>query len=97
MDSTEIKRENYINLYNEKGKKHGVWELYYGNGQLSFRGNYVNGKRHGVWESFWSNGELCYRKEYNMGEEVQPITELTLDEIAEKFGILVSQLKIKTQ
>ena len=119
MNTTEIKRENYINLYNEKGKKHGVWEdyyydgklfsrgnyvngkrhglseFYYNNGQLSYRRNYVNGKIHGVCESYYDNGQLDYRKEYNMGEEVQPITELTLDEIAEKFNIPVNQLKIK--
>ena len=144
MNTTEIKRENHINLYNEKGEKHGLWEDYYSNGelhyrinyangkehgvwesyyrdgqlnyrgnyengqkhglwegyfsdgQLSIRGNYVNGQKHGVWEDYYSNGgQLNYRKEYNMGKEVQPITELTLDEIAEKFGVPVGQLKIK--
>ena len=119
MNTAEIKRENFINLYNEKGEEHGVWEDYHENGQLAYRGNYVNGEeqgvwesyysngqlyyranyvngeKHGVWESYYENGQLHYRIEYNMGEEVQPITELTLDEIAEKFNIPVSQLKIK--
>lgn len=121
MNTAEIKRENFINLYNENGKKHGVWEHYHDNGQLDSRRNYVNGEKHGVWEdyhyngqlsyrrnyangklhgvceSYYANGQLNYRKEYNMGKEVQPVIELTLDEIAEKFKIPVSQLKIKTQ
>ena len=121
MNTAEIKRENFINLYNEKGEKHGVWEdyfdngklryrrnfvngkkqgaweHYYGNGQLLYRANFVDGKKHGVRESYYYNGELCHRTEYNMGEEVQPIIELTLNEIAEKFNIPVNQLKIKTQ
>ena len=95
MNTTEIKRENFINLYNEKGERHGVWEDYYDNGQLRYRGNYVNGIEHGICESYYSSGQLCYRKEYNMGEEAQPVKELTLDEIAEKFGVPVGQLKIK--
>ena len=95
MNTSEIKRENYINLYNEKGEKHGVWESYYDNGQLFYRGNYVNGQRHGLWESYYPNGQLHYQQEYNMGKEVKPVVELTMDEIAKKFGISVSELKIK--
>ena len=48
MNTAEIKRENFINLYNEKGEKHGVWEDYFSNGQLCYRGNFVNGELHGV-------------------------------------------------
>ena len=95
MNTAEIKRENHINLFNEKGEKHGVWEGYFSDGQLSYRGSYVNGKSHGVWESYYDTGRLSYRKEYNMGVEIKPVVELTLDEIAEKFNIPVSQLKIK--
>ena len=119
MNTAEIKRENHINLYNEKGERHGVWESYHDNGQLSYRGSYVNGKSHGVWESYYDTGQLYYRgsyvngkshgvwesyydtgqlhyrKEYDMGNEVKPVVELTMDEIAERFNIPVNQLKIK--
>ena len=75
---------NLINLYNEKGEKHGYWEYYFGNGKLSYKGSYLNGEKHGYWESYYDNGN-----------EIQPITELTLEDIANKFGISVNNLKIK--
>ena len=110
---------NLINLYNEKGEKHGYWEYYFDNGQLDYKGSYLNGEMHGYWESYWSNGQLLYKgsclngkrhgywesywrngkldfkKTYDNGNEIQPITELTLEDIAEKFKIPVGQLKIK--
>ena len=95
MNTKEIKRENFINLYDETGNKHGLWESYFSNGQLSYKGNYVNGEQHGLWESYYDNGQLHYRREYDNGVEVKAIKELTMDEIAEKFGISVSELKIK--
>ena len=122
----EQKKElNLINLYNAKGEKHGYWESYWNNGNLWYKGNYVDGKehgycevyyfngnldykgtyvdgnRHGYWEYYYDNGNLCYKGFYDMGEEVDynpdepKQTELTLDEIASKFGISVNQLKIK--
>ncbi len=43
---------------NDKGEAHGYWEEYFSNGQLSYKGNYVNGNRHGYWERYWDNGQL---------------------------------------
>ncbi len=122
----EQKKElNLINLFNAKGNRHGYWERYYNNGNLMYKGNYVDGNRHGYWEGYYENGKLKYKgnyvdgKEhgywesyyyngnlyykgfYDMGEEVDynpdepKVTELTLDEIANKFGVPVNQLKIK--
>jgi len=112
---------NLINLYNEKGERHGYWEWYYSCGQLSSKGKYVNGKQDGYWEEYHSNGQL-WRKDnfvngnrdgywevyYPCGElmckgnwingefhKEKPVTELSMDEIAKRFGIPVSQLKIK--
>jgi antitoxin component YwqK of YwqJK toxin-antitoxin module len=87
---------NYVD-----GKGHGYWEGYYDNGNLYYKGNYVDGKEHGYWEVYYSNCNLSYKGFYDMGEEVDynpdepKQTELTLDEIASKFGISVNQLKIK--
>ncbi len=47
-----------ITSYNEKGEAHGYWERYWDNGQLWFKGNYVNGKQHGYFERYWDNGQL---------------------------------------
>lgn len=64
---------------------------------------YLNGKRHREdgfaieWEDGykerWLNGERLTEEEFNA--RMNPVTELTLDEIAEKFGVSVQQLKIK--
>jgi antitoxin component YwqK of YwqJK toxin-antitoxin module len=86
---------------NENNQPHGYWESYFSDGQLNYKGNYVNGKPHGYWDSYWDNGELDYKGFYDMGKEVSynpnepKAIELTLDEIALKLNIPVEQLKIK--
>jgi antitoxin component YwqK of YwqJK toxin-antitoxin module len=47
-----------IKSYNDKGKKHGLWEVYWSNGQLRFKGNYINGQRIGYW--IFNNKTLFY-------------------------------------
>jgi antitoxin component YwqK of YwqJK toxin-antitoxin module len=69
MNTSEIRKENLINLYNDNGQKHGYWERYYYNGQLICKGNYVNGKEHGYWEYYWSNGNLDSKGNYVNGKE----------------------------
>jgi antitoxin component YwqK of YwqJK toxin-antitoxin module len=68
MNTSEIRKENLINLYNEKGEKHGYWERYYDNGLVMYKGNYVNGKEHGSWEDYYSNGQLWFKGNYVDGE-----------------------------
>jgi uncharacterized protein len=53
-----------ITPYNEQGQPHGYWESYYDDGQLEYKGNYVNDKRHGYWEDYWSNGQLRDKRYY---------------------------------
>ena len=121
----EKQAQNLINLYNERGEKHGYWECYYENGQLMSKGNFVNGNREGYWEwyrsdgqlwckgnlvnghrkGYWEfykdytydNGQLMSKGNYVNGkfQEEKNQTELSMDEIAKKFGIPVEQLKIK--
>jgi len=69
MNTSEIRKENLINLYNEKGEEHGYWENYYSNGQLDYKGNYVNGKKHGYWENYWSDGQLWHKGNYVNGKK----------------------------
>jgi len=69
MNTSEIRKENLINLYNEKGERHGYWEDYWSNGQLCYKGNFVNGQRHGYWERYYSNGKLWYKVNYVNGKE----------------------------
>ena len=63
---------------------------------------HINGKRHredgpaieyaSGYKAWYLNGKLLTEEEFNA--RMKPI-ELTLDEIAEKFGVSVEQLKIK--
>lgn len=69
MNTTEIKRENLINLYNAKGEQHGYWEVYFSNGQLGYKGNFVNGKLHGYLEQYYMNGQLRLKGNYVDGQQ----------------------------
>ena len=55
----EQKKElNLINPFNAEGEKHGTCEYYYDNGNLMYKGNFVDGKEHGYWERYYDNGKL---------------------------------------
>ena len=47
-----------ITPYNEKGEPHGYWEQYWLNGNLAYRGNYINGQLNGLWECYDNDGIL---------------------------------------
>ena len=49
---------------NELGQAHGYWEEYYNNGQLMYKGNYVDDNRHGYWEWYSYNGQLKSKQYY---------------------------------
>ncbi len=81
------------------GIRHSYWERYYSNGELCFKGFYDQGNKHGLWEIYWTDGDLTHKGFYDQGRRVDynpdEVTELTMDEIAQKFGINVQNLKIK--
>lgn len=47
-----------MNKYNEQRNPHGPWKRYCSNGNLWYKGNYINGKQHGPCEWYWCNGQL---------------------------------------
>jgi antitoxin component YwqK of YwqJK toxin-antitoxin module len=53
-----------INQYTHDGKKTGIWEYYWDNGQLHSKGLFKNGKRDGIWESYHENGQLFSKGSY---------------------------------
>ena len=57
-----------MNEYNDKGERHGPWEVYHDNGNLWYKKNYVNGKEHGLCELYHSNGNPMYKKNYVNGK-----------------------------
>jgi len=50
---------------NKKGQHHGLWEWYYHNGDLGYKGFYHNGKRVGYNEWYYHNGKMK-DKTYNI-------------------------------
>ena len=64
-----ITKSKNIKPYNEQGNPHGYWEVYWSNGQLSYKGNYVNGKEHGYWEVYYDNGQLSYKGNFVDGKQ----------------------------
>ena len=41
-----------INQYTHDGKKTGIWEEYFTDGQLSMKGSYIDNKKEGIWEEY---------------------------------------------
>ena len=54
-----------MNKLNKEGQRHGLYEYYYPNGKLMYKGNYLNGKKHGLCESYYSYGKL-HEIQYNL-------------------------------
>ena len=59
-----------ITPFNEEGEPHGYWESYYSNGQLYYKGNYVNGEKNGYWEVYYLGERIMHRGNYINDEEV---------------------------
>lgn len=57
-----------ITPINEKGERHGYWELYYSNGNIWIKRDYVNGIAHGLFEEYYHNGNLWYTGVFVNGE-----------------------------
>ena len=53
----------------KNGKREGLWESYYRNGQLHTKGFYRKGKREGEWEFYFRNGQLECKGTYKNGNE----------------------------
>ena len=60
--SSSINNEGY-----KSGKREGLWESRYRNGQLHTKGYYRKGKREGEWEFYYRNGQLEYKGYYKNG------------------------------
>ncbi len=47
-----------MNKRNKQGQREGCWEDFYDNGQLIYKGNFINGKKEGYWEHYLPSGEV---------------------------------------
>ena len=57
-----------INQFTHNGKKTGIWEEYWNNGQLYSKGLYKDNKKDGIWETYYSNGQLKSKFSYKDGK-----------------------------
>jgi len=53
---------------NSKGQREGIWEWFYGNGNIRGRTPYKDGKEDGIEEWFYDNGNIECRIPYKGGE-----------------------------
>jgi len=60
----DIQGNYYLN-----GKKDGLWEKYYSNGQLNSKVKYIKGKKNGLWEEYYYNGQLESKVNYINGKK----------------------------
>ena len=51
-----------------EGKKDGLWEEYWDNGQLVYKGHYKDGKKDGLWEEYDEYGKRS-RGNYKDGKK----------------------------
>jgi antitoxin component YwqK of YwqJK toxin-antitoxin module len=56
-----------INQHDLEGRPHGLWEDYWRNGTLWYRGHWHHGRRHGVWERYHSDGTLWWEEKWHHG------------------------------
>jgi antitoxin component YwqK of YwqJK toxin-antitoxin module len=53
---------------NKQGQQHGCWETYFDNGQLCYKGLFINNDKFGYHESYFIDGKLHWRGHYNNNE-----------------------------
>lgn len=51
------------------GLLHGVWKLYFANGELSVLGVYKEGKSHGKWRLYYEDGKILAEEGYLNGNK----------------------------
>ena len=59
-----MKNKN-ITQYNKDALEHGYWEMYWSNGQLFNKGNYINGIMNGYWVWYDSDARF-WKKQYHI-------------------------------
>ena len=51
----------------KRGKKHGLFRMWRGDGSKLIEGRYQHGKKHGLWKRWYPNGKLMETSTYNQG------------------------------
>jgi len=53
-----------ITPLNKNGQEHGYWEEYHYNGNLLYKGNYINGEEDGYWVWYNFDGGIMDKEYY---------------------------------
>jgi hypothetical protein len=60
-----LTNKQVINQYDDNNLPHGYYEEYFSNGQIFYKGNWINGRQTGYWEWYHkNNSNELYEKEY---------------------------------
>jgi len=54
---------------NSKGQREGIWEWFYGNGNIRIRTPYKEDKKDGIEEEFYPSGNIHWRTPYKEGNK----------------------------
>ena len=52
---------------NDKDQQHGQWERYHHNGNLWYKGEFINGVHNGPWVEYWENGNFYFKGSFING------------------------------
>jgi antitoxin component YwqK of YwqJK toxin-antitoxin module len=58
-----------ITPHNDNNLPHGYYEEYFSNGQIWYKGTYINGIITGYWKYYYDNGKLCCKGYYINGRQ----------------------------
>jgi antitoxin component YwqK of YwqJK toxin-antitoxin module len=53
---------------NSKGQREGIWEIFWMNGNIEWRGTFKRGKIDGIEERFYENENIRWRTSYKEGK-----------------------------
>ena len=65
----QLRYSRYMSNDGTRWIRHGLFEAYYKNGQLSSEGTYEDGMEVGMWRDYHDNGRLAAEGEYKEGRE----------------------------
>ena len=54
---------------NSKGQREGIWEIFWMNGNIEWRGTFKDGNMDGIVELFYKDGNIHCRTPFKEGEE----------------------------
>ena len=60
VDQKGVQTNKNKHPLNSQGQPHGTWECYHSNGQLNYKGNFINVNKDGIWFEDWENDKFTF-------------------------------------